>query len=49
MGLRADMAVLLTFLLATADQPLAMFNIATTVRAVVLCKAFVKAGITHGN
>lgn len=36
------MAVLLTFLLATADQPFAMFT-ATTVRAVVRCKAFVKA------
>lgn len=42
-GLQADMAVLLTFLLATADQPLAVFNSATTVWAVLHRKALVKA------
>ena len=47
MGLQADMAVLLTFLLATADQPLAVFNIATTVWAVLNRKALVKALADH--
>lgn len=42
-GLQTDMAMLLTFLLATADQPPPVFNTATTVWAVLHRKALAKA------